>query len=200
MMEFAQAYYWLGLSEKRKIILASLNQPLTATQVARRTDIGRDSCLHHLWSLTLHKILRCLNKDTRYIRLYWLTGLGEACQRRMHKEAGRGSLVHRYPKIPWNLYSSVCYRHRSAVIEAMRGQMQAAVIKRRAFSRDSTLRMSANNVRDVMKWLVETEAVQKIRVRKKKHPRYELTDLGLEFQKLLLGVKVPCPKLTLPGL
>ena len=199
-MEFAQAYYWLGLSEKRKLILSNLHQPLTATQVASRTGIGRDSSLHHLWSLTLRKILRCLNRDTRYSRLYWLTGLGQACQRRMRKDAGQGSLVHQYPKIPWDLYSSVCYRHRSAVIEAMRGQMQAAAIKRKALSRDSTLRMSANNVRDVMKYLVETEVVEEIRVRKRRHPRFELTDLGLEFQKLLLGVRIPCPKLTPLGL
>ena len=199
-MEFAQAYYWLEQSEKRKLILANLNQPLTATQVARRTGIGRDSSLHHLWSLTLRRILRCLNRDTRHSRLYWLSGLGQACQRRMRKDAGQNSLVHRYPKIPWDLYSSVCYRHRSAVIESMRGQMQAAAIKRKALSRDSTLRMSANNVRDVMKHLVEIEAVQKNRVRKKRHPRFELTDLGLEFQKLLLGVGVPCPKPTPPSL
>ena len=199
-MEFAQACYWLRLSEKRRLILANLSQPLTATQAASRTGIGRDSCLHHLWSLTLRRILRCLNTDTRYSRLYWLTGLGRTCQRRIRKDAGQGSWVHRYPKIPWDLYSSVCYRHRSAVVEAMRGQMQAAVIKRRALSRDSTLRMSANNVRYVMKYLVETEVVQKIQVKKKKHPRFELTDLGLEFQRLLLGVRVPCPKLTLPGL
>ena len=199
-MEFAQAYYWLRLSEKRRLILANLSQPLTATQAARRTGIGRDSCLHHLWSLTLRGILRCLNRDTRYSRLYWLTGLGRICQRRIRKDAGQGPLVHQYPKIPWDLYSSVCYRHRSAVVEAMCGQTQAAVIKRKALSRDSTLRMSANNVRDVMKYLVETEVVQKIRVKKKRHPRFELTDLGLEFQRLLLGVRVPCPKLTLPGL
>ena len=193
-------YYWLGLSEKRKIILANLNQPLTATQVARRTGIGRDSCLHHLWSLTRHRILRCLNKKTRYSRLYWLTSLGKACQNKIHKEAARAPSVHSFPKISWDLYSSVCYRHRSAVVEAMRGQMQAAAIKRTALYRDSTLRMSANNVRDVIKYLAEAGVVQTVRMRKKKHPRYELTDLGLEFQKLLLGVKSPCSKLTLPSL
>jgi len=118
----------------------------------------------------------------------------------MYKEDGRAPAVHRFPKISWDLYGSVCYRHRSAVVEATRGPMQAALIKRTAFSRDSSLRMSANNVRDVMMYLVETGVVKKIHVRKKRHPRFELTDLGLEFQKLLLGVKSPCSKHTPPGL
>ena len=54
--------------------------------------------------------------------------------------------------------------------------------------------LGLNNVRDVMKYLVETGVVERVKMRKKKHPRYDLTDLGLEFQKLLLGVRVPLPQ------
>lgn len=85
----------------------------------------------------------------------------------------------------------MCYRHRAAVIEAIRGQVQAAAVKRRAVARDPLLRMSANNVRDVMKHLLAAELVLKVQMKRKRHPRYELTELGRAFRELLIGVRVP---------
>ncbi len=67
--------------------------------------------------------------------------------------------------------------------------MQAAAIKRRAVFHDPQLRMSANNVRDVMRYLVDNGVVRVVRVRRKAHPRYELTELGHAFQQLLVGTK-----------
>lgn len=188
-MELAQAYYWIEQSDKRKLILNSLNQPLTATHVARRTGIGRDTCLHHLWALTIRRILRCLNKDTRFNRLYGLTNLGKACQRRLRGLQSSEPNSYHEPDILWDLYSSVCYRHRAAVIESLREPMQAATVKRKARLGDSTLRMSANNARDVMRYLLKKQIARRVAVRKKKHPRYELTSLGREFQQLLLNVR-----------
>lgn len=190
-MDFGQACYWMGQSERRKIILDSFNQPLTATHVARRTGITRDSCLHYLWSLTLREILRCLNRDTHFNRLYSLSRLGRACQKRLREARGLKPRDYHAPDVPWDLYSSVCYRHRAAVIESMREPMQAATIKRRARLRDSTLRMSANNVRDVMQYLLKEEVVRRVTMRKKKHPQYELTELGRECQRLLHNVRAP---------
>ena len=190
-MELVQVCYWLEQSQRRKDIVGSFNQPLTATHVARRTGITRDACLHHLWSLTLRRILRCLNQDTNFSRLYSLTKLGKACQRRIRGLQDREPINYHEPDIPWDLYSSVCYRHRAAVVETVREPMQAATIKRKARLRDSTLRMSANNVRDVMKYLLEAQVVRRATMRKKKHPHYELTELGREFQRLLLNVKAP---------
>ena len=190
-MELAQAWYWLAQSERRKLILSSFSQPLTATHVARRTGISRDSCLHHIWSLKLRRILRCLNPNTRFSRLYWLTKLGNACQRRHRAIRGLDPPSYRLPDVPWDVYSSVCYRHRAAVIEAIRGQVQAAAVKRRAVARDPLLRMSANNVRDVMKHLLAAELVLKVQMKRKRHPRYELTELGRAFRELLIGVRVP---------
>lgn len=188
-MELAQASYWIAQSDRRKLILSSLNQPLTATHVARRSGVGRDSCLHHLWALTIRRILRCLNQDTRFNRLYGLTNLGKACQRRLRDlRSGEPNSYHE-PDIPWDLYSSVCYRHRAAVIESLREPMQAATLKRKARLGDSALRMSANNVRDVMRYLLQKQIACTVTIRKKKHPRYELTELGRKFQWLLLNVK-----------
>ncbi len=188
-MERDDTYKWLIQSERRRDIIRHFDQPVTATQIARRTGISLDRVLHLLWALTLYRILYCLNTDTRHNRLYWLTELGKACQRRLRETLALKPLAHRFPNIPWDLYSSVCYRHRTAVIEAMREPMQAATIKRRARLCDSTLRMSANNVRDVMKYLLEAQLVRRVTLRKKRHPHYELTDLGGEFQRLLLNVR-----------
>ena len=93
--------------------------------------------------------------------------------------------------MPWDTDSSVCYRKRAAVLESHRGPIQAPAIKRNARLRDPARRMSANNVRDVMKYLLEAQVARRVAVRKKKHPRYELTELGRQFQRLLLNVTAP---------
>ena len=188
-MELARVSYWLEQSDRRKLILSIFNQPLTATHVARRSGIGRDSCLHHVWSLTLRKLLRCLNRETNFNRLYAPTNLGRACQRRLCRLRGREPISFHEPDISWNLYSSVCYSHRSAVIQSMREPMQAAVIKRKALFQNPQLRMSANNVRDVLWWLLKGDIVRKIQIERRSHPRYELTELGKEFQELLFGAR-----------
>ena len=189
-MEFDQAYYWLIQSERRKTILVDFNQPLTATHIARRTDINLDSCLHLLWGLTLYGVIFCLNNGTRYNRLHWLTELGKACQRKLREALALRPLKHRFPRIPWDLYSSVCYSHRSAVIQVMREPMQAAAIKRAARLQNSNLRMSANNARDVLWYLLAKGVVRRIIIRRRSHPRYELTEMGKTFQGLLLGVRM----------
>ena len=188
-MEFDQAYYWLIQSERRKNILVGFNQPLTATHIARRTDINLDSCLHLLWALTLYRVIYCLNNGTRYNRLHWLTELGKACQQKLRETLALQPLAHRLPTIPWDRFSSVCYSHRSAVIEAMREPMQAAAIKRKALFQNPQLRMSANNVRDVIQYLLKKGIVARIQIKRKSHPRYELSQLGRTFRELLVGVR-----------
>ena len=186
-MEFDQAYYWLIQSERRKEIIRDFDQPLTATQIARRVRVSLDRVLHLLWALTLYGVLYCLNQNTRHNRLYWITRLGKARQRRLRQMLELKPLAHFFPDVPWDLYSSICYNHRSAVLRALHGPMQAAAVKRRAVFQNPQIRMSANNVRDVMRYLLGTGIVRRVTVRKKAHPRYELTELGKVFQNLLVG-------------
>lgn len=188
-MEFENTYYWLIQSERRKKILIGFDQPLTATHIARRTDITLDSCLHLLWGLTLYGVIYCLNKTTRYNKLHWLTELGRKCQRKLRQAMRLRPLSHRFPNISWDLFSSICYRHRTAVITAMNGSLQAAAIKRKALFQNPQLRMSANNVRDVTKYLLKVGIVHKVSFKRKTHPGYELTHLGEIFKELLLGAR-----------
>ncbi len=187
-MERDDTYNWLIQSERRKEIIRDFGQPLTATQIARRTGTSLDRVLHLLWTLTLYRVLYCLNRDTRHNRLYWLTELGKTCQRKLREALALQPLNQRFPRIPWDLYSSVCYSHRSAVIQAMRAPMQAAAIKRLARLKNADLRMSANNARDVLWYLLAKGIVRRIVMKQRSHPRYELTEVGKAFQELLVGV------------
>lgn len=189
-MKLEESYCWLIQSERRRKILVDFNQPLTATQIAQRTDIALNACLHLLWGFTLYEILYCVNEGSCYSKLYWPTDLGKACQRKLRESLAMRQLKHCFPNIKWDLFSSVCYSHRSAVIKAIHGQVQAAEIKRKALSQSPKLRMSANNVRDVVQYLLRQGIVQKVKIRRMRHPRYQLTELGKTFRELLVGVKV----------
>lgn len=90
-----------------------------------------------------------------------------------------------YPTTNWDLYGWVCYRHRAAILKTLTEPMQPATIKRKARSRDPTLRMSANNTRDIIRLFRERGIVQPVYVRKKAHARYELTETGMVLQRLL---------------
>ncbi len=181
-------FNWLIQSEKRKQLLIRFTQPMTVTQIAKREGWSLDSCLHLLWSFRTNGITHCLNPDTRHMRIHWLTRVGEAFQARLRRRLELDLIDHRLPDIPWDLYSAICYSHRSAVIKALRKPMQAAQIKRQALLQNAELRMSANNVRDVVRYLRSKGIVEKFRIKKRSHPRYELTDLGRSFQELLLGL------------
>lgn len=187
-MERDDTYNWLIQSERRKEIIRDFDQPLTATQIARRVSISLDRVLHLLWVLTLYRVLYCLNKDTRHNRIYWLTELGKACQRKLREAFALQPLKHHFPRIPWDLYSSVCYSHRSAVVKAICEPMQAAAIKRAARLKNADLRMSANNARDVLWYLLAKGIVRRVMIKRRSHPRYELTEMGKIFQELLVGV------------
>ncbi|CAG0986007.1 hypothetical protein PHYC_02027 [Phycisphaerales bacterium] len=67
--------------------------------------------------------------------------------------------------------------------------MQPSEIKRRARRQDSSLRMSAGNVRDVVKLLLARGIVAQVRLRKRAHPMYELTDIGRQLRQALLNAE-----------
>ena len=52
------------------------------------------------------------------------------------------------------------------------------------------MKISANNIRDVIKLLLEKGIVQKVHIRKKAHPRYELTDSGIKLRELLIQAEM----------
>lgn len=89
------------------------------------------------------------------------------------------------PMDDWRDFAFVASSHRRAVVLAMEGPMQAAAIKRRARYLDPTVRMSANNVRDVLGALLTQDIVREVWLRKRAHRRFELTAKGIRLQEQL---------------
>ena len=64
--------------------------------------------------------------------------------------------------------------------------MQPAEIKKVLRIRRPNVKISANNVRDIIKLFLARNIVSLVKIRKKAHPKYELTDLGTKLRQLLL--------------
>ena len=188
-METDKVYHWLIQSHRRKEMLKGFNQPLTAKQLARRLGITIASCSFLFWQLTVYDVVCCLNARARTNRLHWLTKTGVACQKRLRAAERLPPLDHFFPNVDWNLYGSICFSHRSAVIKALMDPLQPADIKRKAKLQNANLRMSANNVRDVIRLLLDYGIVRPVWARKNAHPRYELTEQAMVFRELLLSAE-----------
>ena len=167
-------------------LLQALTQPATAAQLSRKLGISLDSSRATLRRLAERRLVRCLTPTMTRSRICWLTWKGLIHQRRL---AGK-QVNHDLPEIDWRLYASVCYSHRSRVITTLSRAMQPAEIKRRATFQTPGLRMSANNVRDVIRYLEAHDVVRPVAARRKAHPRYELTAVGLHMRRLLLQIEV----------
>ncbi len=164
----------------------TIKQPLTGRQIGRRTGIPIDTCSYVVAKLVTKGLLTCLNPEARNSRLYWTTELGGQYRKRLHRDLNLPGKEYDLPSVNWPLYGWVCYSHRAAVIRTLAEPMQPSEIKRTLRFHRSSIKISANNIRDVVKLLLEKGIVQKVHVRKKAHPRYELTDSGKQFRQLLM--------------
>ncbi len=172
-------------------LLASMHQPLTALQSSRRQATNLDRSRYLFYVLLTRHLIACLNPHAHKSRLYWLTVLGTRCQRRVRSEDQLPRLVHDFPQVDWELYGWLCHRHRSAVIREAHEPLQPAMIKRHARRRDESIRMSANNVRDVLKLLLQRGLVERLLLPGERYPRYRLTPVGEDMRHLLIGAEAP---------
>jgi len=179
----SNVYEWIKKDKNRENILVSMTQPLTAKQISRKTGIGKDSCSYLLSKFAAKGVTVCLNPNARSSRLYWITDLGGKCQRRLRP--GLSELTRDLPSVNWELYGWVCYNHRAAVIRILSEPMQPSEMKRKLRQTGSEVRISANNIRDIIRLFHKKGIVRQVAVRKKAHPRYELTAQGIQIQKLL---------------
>lgn len=183
-MRNAKRYHFKEVStSEEQDVLRTMVQPATATQLSRwlRTSPDRCSCVLH--KLRSKGLVTCLNPSANRNRLFWLTRSGVAQRRQL---LGQRQELLDFPDIDWDLYASVCYSHRGEVIRSLTHAMQPATIKRRATFRNPNRRMSANNVRDVIRYLKENGIVRAVKLPKRRHPGYELTERGLHMRRLLL--------------
>ena len=173
-----------------KDLLIRITQPVTATQAVGKKHRLAKHFTYLFCKLESRGMVRCLNTKANQSRLYWLTEAGKKQQRMLRKKRGLPPVKHDYPPIDWQLYGSVCYSQRTSVIKTLCEAMQPAKIKRKALFNDPKLRMSANNVRDVIHFCLEHGIVRSVKQKRKVHLLYELTELGQHFQRLLLQAEV----------
>jgi DNA-binding PadR family transcriptional regulator len=180
---------WVSEGPQKQIFL-HLQQPATATQLSWQLGVPASQCSHALEKLSKYGLLRCMNPSARRSRLYWLTRLGKAWQRRLRQLDKLSPAVHDCPDLDWPLFGDVCFSHRAAVIRALTEPMQPAHIKRRLILKDQQIKISANNIRDVIRFLHARGVVEPVVVRKRAHPLYRLTETGKQMQRLLLQAEV----------
>ncbi len=186
-MQYSEAYHWLKQGKRRRKILLTIRQPMTARQLSKHTEITLDTCSLVLKGLAGNGLVTCLNGRARRSRLYWLTQPGKECQSRLRRERGLGALRNDFPIMDWELYGWVCFSHRAAVLTALREPMQPAQIKRVARSQNPALKMSANNVRDVVRLFLERGITERVPgVKNRSHSRYQLTKEGAQLRVLLM--------------
>ncbi|RKY10326.1 MAG: hypothetical protein DRP56_01335 [Planctomycetota bacterium] len=177
---------WLSEQENRKIVLEAFNQPLISRQISKKTGLPQETCSYLIAKFVDVGLLVCLNPKARNCRLYWPTEKGRRCFRKLYRDPNRLYNEPELLEIDWPLYGWVCFGHRSAIIKALTHPMQPSAIKRLFRIQGTHLRISANNIRDIVRLFLSRGIVCPVKIRKKAHLRYELTDLGIKLRQLLI--------------
>lgn len=166
--------------------MMALRMPLTAKQLARKIGIPSDTCSYILSKLFNLELVICLNPVTKNSRLYWLSEEGKKCQKELYLNSNLSYEDFKLPDINWEEYGWLCFSHRSMVIKTLNTPMQPSEIKRYLRVHRSSAKISANNIRDVMKLFLKKGIVRPVKVKKKAHCRYELTEAGALYRQLLI--------------
>ena len=187
-MASGEVLEYIQRSERRRTVVALLSRPMTANQLSRNIGLTQRQCSITLRELQSLGVTNCLNESAVKSRIYWLTKSGQLYQKSLRQELKLPTLAHDFPDVDWTLYGKICFSHRAAVLKAVSNEpMQPSQIRRRACYQNPSLRMSANNCRDVMKLFLKWGLVEKVPGRRKKsHPRYVLTDRGGSINSLSL--------------
>ena len=189
-MQNSNVHKWILEKEDRRKILISIAQPLTARQICKKTDISLDSCSHILRKFKGKGLTLCLNPKSRNSRLYGLTKKGIVYQKQLCKKSGIPVKKYNFPDIDWELYGWVCFDHRLAVIKALNEPMRPSEIKKILKVQKSNLKISANNIRDIIRLFASKNIVEPVKVKKMAYPRYQLTDIGIQLIKLLTNAQM----------
>ena len=176
-------------SQNDREILLAFNQPLTTKQVAGKTGIPEDICGYLIAKFAKNGLAACLNPIAGNSRLYWLTDLGKKRQKDMCGKLNLPCREYDLPNIDWQLYGWICFNHRSAVIKTLTEPMQPSKIKQILRIQKPNIKISANNIRDIIRLFLTKGIVRPVKIKKKAHLRYELTDLGRTLRHLLINSK-----------
>ena len=183
-MQSNETIFWLQQGEERLRVLMALFQPTTAQQLASRLGKSLRSISEHIRQLRVYRVLTCLNPTAHQSRLYWLTDEGKSC-RDLLAGIYNTDIPSAFPTVDWDVYGDLCFRHRHAVLLALKGRMRPPQVKKSALAHNSRLRMSIDNCREVLYWMRNRGVVKAVRPRAEYFPYYELTGVGRSCQSLL---------------
>lgn len=96
--------------------------------------------------------------------------------------------IYDFPVVDWEVYGWICYNHRSAVIKALTKPLQPTEIRKEVKRRFPEIKISANNVVDILQLFLEKDVIRSVKIRRKARCCYELTKIGKEFQSLLYNL------------
>jgi DNA-binding transcriptional ArsR family regulator len=160
---------------KTEAALTTLQRPRTIRQLSRTLDMSLDASMRLLARLRRRGVVHCLNPQARRSRVYVRAGA-------------------QLPRdVDWVLYGWVSYSQRRAVLEALDVPRYPAAIKRRARYLHPGIRLSANNVRDIIRLFRERGIVTPLDVSGRAHPSYALTPHGAVLQRLILESEAARP-------
>ncbi len=176
---------WLQDRYPYRQVLRALVHPRTARQISRVTQLSAPTCSHILSQLAGRKLIHCLNPSAQTSRVYYLTAAGQRLYRILAKTVPPWPPISPLPDLNWPLYGWLCFRHRSAVLRYLTYPLQPAELKRILRQSQSRLKISANNIRDIVKLFVARGLAQRIRIHRKKHWHYDLTAMGIKYREVL---------------
>lgn len=188
-----EVHNWIKRSGRRKKIISQLKQPMTAKQLAKIIGIRNDCCSYVLQEFLKAGLVVCLNPQAKRSRLYWLTHKGIKWQQKLLKMQGFSICVYDFPAVDWSLYGWVCYNHRSAVLKALTEPSQPITIRKKVIQQNPDIKISANNVSDVLQLFVKERIIKPVRIKRKARPAYRLTGLGKKLQLLLCQAEKEYP-------
>ena len=180
---------WIHAQCTRKKVLLLMKMPLTANQIGLKLNMNSAKCSRILQDFSIKGLAICLNPGARMSRLYDLTAQGRQCQEQICIELNIPLKTIHKISADWGLYGWICFRHRSSVIKILTEPMQPSEMKRKLLRRDSSVNISSNNIRDIIKLFKIRGIVTKVYDKKKVHPLYELSDTGKKLYKLLIMEK-----------
>ncbi len=173
---------WLLRSHRRQRVLKELDQPMTATQLNPRVLLPRRECSDLLHEMSQSGLLCCLNPDAIRSRVYGLTEQGKKWREKLWPFFPS----YEQPEtVDWQIYGLMCFSHRLAVITSIDVPMNPAAMKRQALRNNPDIRMSANNVRDIIPILVDLDILYPF-IPRKGYIQYTLTRIGFTIKRLLL--------------
>ena len=163
-------YQYVRRSVRRQRFMELLNQPMTPSQLAMHAGMTTKTACKVVAELREHGLIECLAPGMQRGRPYARTGLGEAVWLLIKQRPE--SSASKLPQKDHASYASVCHRHRSVVVRGLGTPRRASQIKQWVRTNLPGVKISANNVRDVLRKLTCLDVAKRVNSEQDHYPVY----------------------------